>query len=169
MKTDITMQELAAGHLDNTALRERQTCWKRPLVEAAIAAESSSSSSAAWFRCRVQAGLVPLSSVVPPSASCLKMTLLLRSYNVTAQNDLKAGWHWMHDSGATLVFAKDSITVGIARARVAPFVVPKKDGRQRLIFDTREANHHFAPPPYTPLAGSQSLSSPQLPRGTALF
>ena len=44
------------------------------------------------------------------------------------------------------LFAKDLITVGTARARVAPFVVPKKDGRQRLIFDTREANHHFAPP-----------------------
>ena len=29
-------------------------------------------------------------------ALCLKMTLLLRSYNVTAQNDLNAGWHSMH-------------------------------------------------------------------------
>ena len=37
------------------------------------------------------------------------------------------------------------------------------------MFDTCEANHHFAPPPYTPLAGSQSLSSLQLPLGTALF
>ena len=37
------------------------------------------------------------------------------------------------------------ITVGAARARVAPSVVlKKKGGRQRLIFDTREANHHFA-------------------------
>ena len=53
---------------------------------------------------------------------------------------------------------------------MAPLVVPKKkDGHQHLIIDTREANHHFSPPPYTPLAGSRSLSSLQLPPGTALF
>ena len=46
----------------------------------------------------------------------------------------------------------------------APFVVPRKDGHRRLIFDTREANHHFAPPPY-----SQSLSSLQMSPGTAQY
>ena len=59
--------------------------------------------------------------------------------------------------------------MGTARARVALLLFQRKDGRLRLIFDTREANHHFAPPPYTPLAGSQSLSSLQLPAGAALF
>ena len=66
-------------------------------------------------------------------------------------------------------FAKGLITVGTAMGRVAPFVVPKKDGRQQLMFDTREAKHHFAPPPYTPLASNQSLSSLKLLLGTTLF
>ena len=48
-------------------------------------------------------------------------------------------------------------------------MVPNKEKSQRLIFDTREANHHFAQPTYTHLAGSQSLSSLQLPPRTALF
>ena len=47
------------------------------------------------------------------------------------------------------LYAKDLITMGTARGRVAPFGVPKNDGRQRLFLDTREANHHFAPPPHT--------------------
>ena len=55
----------------------------------------------------------------------------------------------MHDFAATLscldsflgdLNAKGLISLGKTRARVAPFVVPKNDGRQRLIFDTRQAN-----------------------------
>ena len=38
-----------------------------------------------------------------------------------------------------------------------------------MIFDTREANHHFAQTPYTPLASSQMLASLQLPAHATLF
>ena len=30
-------------------------------------------------------------------------------------------------------------------------------GRHRLIFETGEANHHFAPPPYAPIAGQSEF------------
>ena len=128
---------------------------------------------------RVQAGLVPLSSVVPPRVRSLledEATSPLWQRDCAERCDGRLAFDARLRGNPRLcgrflgdLFAKNLITMGRAKARVAPFVVPKKDVCQRLIFDTREANHHFAPPPYTPLAGSQSLSSLQLLAGTALF
>ena len=120
---------------------------------------------------RVQAGLIPLSSVVPPRVRSLleddaTSPLLQRDCAERSEGRLAfvarlRGNPRLYGRFLGDLFAKGLITM------VAPFLVPKKDGCQRLIFDTREANHNPAPPPYTPLAGSQSLSSLQLPPGTA--
>ena len=87
--------------------------------------------SAAWFSLpRVQAGEVHLSSVVPPN---------VRSCNATAQTVLMAGWLLMHGFVVALdcmVGPQGVVMAGSARVRGALFVVPKKDGPQRLIFWT---------------------------------
>ena len=143
--------------------------------------ENLLSSRAAWPRCRAyKLDLVLFSSVVPPGVRSLPEddAYFFALATRPAQNDSKAGWPLMHGSVATLVCMAGSLETCLQKvpSRCAQpelalllFVVPKKDCCQLLIFDTREANHHFAPPPCTPLAGSQSLSSLQLQPGTALF
>lgn len=37
------------------------------------------------------------------------------------------------------------------------FMVSKKDGRQRVIFDTRNTNRHFAEPPHVSLASAEAI------------
>ena len=157
------------------------TFWASTLVMSTTwPKENLLSSSVAWFRCRARTRwMVPLSSVVPPGVRSLleddATSPLLqggcaeRSEGRLAFDARLRGNPRLYGRFFGDLFAKGLITMGTAKARVAPFLVPKKDGQQRFLFDTREANHHFAPPPYTPLAGSQSLSSLQLPLGTALF
>lgn len=67
------------------------------------------------------------------------------------------------------LFAKGFLEYGESDSCVTPFFVARKDGRLRLIFDTRGANEGFAPPPYTALAGPQALANAELPSGQRLF
>ena len=103
---------------------------------------------------RVQAGLVPLSSVVLPRVRSL---LEDDATSPLMQGDCAERFEGRLAFDARLVgnprlsgrflgdlFAKCLITMGTAKARVAPLFVPKRDGCQRLIFETREANHRAA-------------------------
>ena len=103
---------------------------------------------------RAQAGLVAL---------CLKRVPLLHSCNVTAQSvfdgRLASDARLRGNSRLYGLFLGDLCAKGLL----------PKNGRQRLIFDTRETHHLFAQPPYTHLAGSQSLSSLHLPPHATLF
>eukprot|EP00973_Karenia_brevis_P021000 2888012-Karenia_brevis.AAC.1 len=51
---------------------------------------------------------------------------------------------------------------------VTPFFVERKDGRQRLIFDTRAANMHFEEPPYVSLASGEALARLETRKGVRL-
>ena len=84
---------------------------------------------------------------------CLKMELLSRSCNATAQRVLMTDGLLMHDFVTILdsydwflgdSCVKDLITLDIVRVRVAPFVDATKDNRQYLILNTRGGKHHFA-------------------------
>ena len=48
------------------------------------------------------------------------------------------------------------------------FMVGRKDGMLRLIFDTRRPNCHFTPPPATELASGEALSDLELEAGAAV-
>ena len=73
--------------------------------------ENLLSSSAAWSRCHVYKlgwSRCVLRCLLK-NAPCLKMTLLLRSCNETAQSDLKPGWPVMHGIAATLDCTEGSL------------------------------------------------------------
>jgi len=67
------------------------------------------------------------------------------------------------------LFARDLVEVGVSTHEVTPFFVRKKDGKLRLIFDTRSANLAFSPPDFVALAGPQALGAIELGPDERLF
>ena len=68
----------------------------------------------------------------------------------------------LHTRGLVEFGAHKAPTIGF-------FAVSKKDGRQRLIMDTRLANAAFKDPPHTELPTTASFSRIEVEPGTALF
>ena len=123
-------------------------------------------------------GLVPLSSVVPPGVCSLDdatSTLLQRDCAERFEGKLAFDARLCGNPRLYGRFLGDFLCQGFDHgwhtqtSRCSFCCSKNKDGCQRLIFDNREANHDFAQPPYTSQAGSQSLSSLQLPPNNRTF
>ena len=123
------------------------------------------------------AGLVSLEEVLPPALrdTVLGVEGLLRPSEEVEPDLLDFGGSLAMDprlAGGSDCYAgllEDLLEKGIVEVdseiteTCGLFVVKKKDGRQRLIFDTRRSNLHFRVPPYTSLCSGEALASLRCP------
>ena len=57
----------------------------------------------------------------------------------------------------------------VRKGRVAPFLVWKKNGKQRLVLDCRQVNELFRDPPAMRMGGLSSLAAVAIPEGEELY
>lgn len=79
------------------------------------------------------------------------------------------------DRSLHIEFLKDLFACGcmgaskVKRGVVTPFMVSKKGGSQRLVFDCRRVNRYFPKAPYTEIGAAASFANLEVPPGQKLY